>query len=348
MLEVERLQRMFEIAGRSENFEYILAPGRHSYPVPIRKAAIRFLAKHLSPPGDAGGREILPEQLELRDNENIPLLPLEDLWVTSSGLIYAEHPEILRPNDVNREAFDALSRSVVPPERYAEKLAQLLRFDPVAAAQKPLYATQLSESSLAGGEVRYHSIVSEPGIELGGIVLAPPSPVGGAHLYLGDGGANAAVDRQEEAIEQLRRGEYVLFGDVRGRGAVEAAEINDHGRDGHYGTEQWFAVESDMMGRTVISQRTGDAVRWLAFLGRQGFPIERVHVHGEGQAGLAALFAAVLVGRPLTFGWENPLPDWDEVIHARDYDFARFNESVAVFGIARHFTMRELLESIGG
>ena len=345
MLEVERLQRMFDVAGRSDNFEYLITAGRHSYPEPIRNATIRFFARHLSPTG--AGRELSVEGLQLRSDAQIPLQPAEGLWVVPSGLIYAEEPSMPRPNDLNRQAFDNLPRPAVPPARYPEVLAELLALDPAAIAADPLHATQLREGPLPGGELRYCSIVSEPGVELGCIVLAPRAPAGGAQLYLGDAGANDAVTKQEMALAQLERGYFVLFGDVRGRGAVEADLVNGRDRYDHYGTEHWFACVSDMMGLSVAAQRTRDALRWLAFLEHHGFPVDRVHIRGEGQTGLAALFAAALTGRPCSFDWENPLPDWDDVIHSRDYDRTRFNEAVAVFRIARHFTLRELLSYIG-
>ena len=345
-LEVKRLQRMFEIAGHPENFEHLIAPGRHSYPTPVREAAVRFFARHLGSAGNGGGRAVSVEELRLRGNDRIPLQPEQDLWVAAAGSIYADEPAMPRVTDLNRETFDRLPREPVSPADTPRMLAELLGLEPAAIAAEPLHATQVHEEPLPGGELRYRTIVAEAGIELGGILLAPQTPGGEAHLYLGDGGANYAAKQQEAALRQLEQGDTVLFADVRGRGAVEADLVSARGRNDHYGTEYWFACLSEMMGMSVIAQRTRDALRWLAFLEQEGFPVERVRLHGEGQAGLAALFAAVLRGRPRSFEWDNPLPDWDEVIHDRDYDYARFNEAAAVFGIARHFTMRDLLRIV--
>lgn len=340
-LEVQRLQQLFDVAGHPERFESILAPGRHAYPASIRDAVVRFFVHHLAP-------DTPTEAIRLRSNEKIPLQPVEELQFTRSGLLYAERPDVLRANDLNRLAFDALPRNPVPSDRYATLLAKRLGLAPTHLASEPLYVAQLNEASLPAGEVRYLSLTTEPGIELGGILLVPKQPNGFAHLYLGDCGANQVTAMETEALASLEAGNHLLFADVRGLGAVQADLVNARDRHDHYGTEHWFAAQSDLMAMSVIAQRTWDAMRWSLYLENKGFSLDRVEMYAEGRAGLAALFALVLRSRPRRFRWENPLPDWDDVIHQRDYPFPWFNESVAVFGIARHFTMRELITHVGG
>ena len=339
---------MYEVAGKPGNFEYLLTQGRHSYNAVMREAAIRFFAKHLGTTGGVDGQgQQGTMDLHFRSEEEVPLLPHKELNVAPSGLIYRDEPQIPRANDINRQAFEKLDRPVRPKGALPEALGVLLGIDLAATTTIPLYTAQINESPLAGGEVRYLCINAEPNLDLGGIVLAPEASSGEAWLYLMDEGANGIETKSGEALERMRRGDFVLFADVRGRGGVEAALINYIDRFWRYGTEHWFASQSVLMGTSVAAQRTHDAVRWMTFLQKNGFPLDRVHLHGQGQAGLSALFAAVLMGRPLSFEWEDPLPDWDDVIRSRDYDYSRFNESVAVFGIARHFTMDDLLESIG-
>ena len=109
------------------------------------------------------------------------------------------------------------------------------------------------------------------------------------------------------------------------------------------GTEAWFNYSSALLGTSEVAQRTHDVLRWYAYLKRLGYPASAVNVLTQGSTGMSVLFGSTLAGPPRSFQWVEPLPDWDEVIRARDYDSSQFKRSLGVFGIAREFSMKELL-----
>jgi dienelactone hydrolase len=341
--EVERLRRMYEAAGSPQNFEYFLTPGTHSYNEAIRKIAVRFLSKHL------GGSE----DVKLRSDSAIPVSQAETFHVSKSGLLYRDEPERARPNEINYRYFKEIEREKVAPEKLPGRLARLLALDVEETSRTEPYARYIRKESLEDGEVRYFAIVSEYNLNLGGIGLFPRAQSGDpnssaaapgvAWLVVTERGANEVEQRGHWALEKLKRGELVLFADVRGRGGVEAARINAMARHERGGTEAWFNYSSALLGTSEVAQRTHDVLRWYAYLKRLGYPASAVNVLTQGSTGMSVLFGSTLAGPPRSFQWVEPLPDWDEVIRARDYDSSQFKRSLGVFGIAREFSMKELL-----
>lgn len=341
MLEVERLRHLFEVAGAPDRLSYHIAPGRHAYLEELRHEAVRFFSGYLD---EVSGEGL--NNLRLRSDNEIPLLTQADLAVSKSGLLYRDMPEVPLPNEINRKEFEKLERRSVDRQNYAETLQAILGFDMDAAESIPLYPSRIAEKMTDDYEIRYMVINTVPELELGGIALAPQTDQRDAWLYLRDNGSNAITSESEEAGTRARAGDLVLFADLRGIGGVVASPVNPFDRYERYGTEHWFASTSVMMGTSVAAQRTHDVIRWIRYLREIGFGADRIRVSARGQAGLYALLAFVLAGKPAEFVWENPIADWIDVIHNRDYDYATFNERVAVFGIARCFSMRDLLDYI--
>lgn len=341
MLEVERLRHLFEVAGAPDRLSCHITPGRHAYHEGLRYEAVRFFARYLD---DANEQRLAA--LKLRSNEEIPLIPRADLEVSKSGLLYRDWPETPRPNEINRKEFEKLDLPPVRKQDYADTLQKLLGIDVAAIESIPLYPSQINEKITDDCEVRYMVINTEPELELGGVVLVPQSEPDGAWLHLRDDGSNAITAESKEAIAKAREGSLVLYADLRGTGGVEASPVNPLGRYERYGTEHWFASTSVLMGTSVAAQRTHDLIRWIQYLKVIGFDTGRIRVSARGQAGLYALLAFVLAGKPAEFVWEDPVADWIDVIRNRDYDYTTFNERVAVFGIARFFSMKDLLDYI--
>lgn len=337
LAETKRLKAMYEAAGAAENTEHFLSLGKHAYNEAMRKETVRFLSKHL------GG----PKSLALRDDSEIRIREPRELWVSKSGQVYRDNPHLLKPNDLHRRFWKEFTRPKLPRERIPGTLEGLLGIDTKKALASAVYPKYVTTRAVPGGVACHLGIVSEYNLDLGGVCFRPEKVSGEAWLFLTERGANEVESQNTMALKQVAAGATVLFADTRGRGAVESALINGKHRFERYGTEAWFQNYSVMMGSSAVAQRTHDVLRWFAYLETLRYPASAVHVLAAGTAGFAALFASVLAGPPRSFKWTDPLPDWDEVIASPHYDYDRFKQGLIVFGIARQFSMAELLAFVG-
>ena len=338
MIEVERIRKIYETLGAEDQFEYCLTPGHHAYNQLQRHRTIQFLCRHFN----------LGEPRTLRDDSAIPVRPEEDFFISSTGNIYRDQPGLARPNEINKRQWKQMKRPKIDREALPLAVAEALDLEPNQLSNVELFPKVITEQQLDGGQIQYLSIMSQWNLDLGGIAFVPEGPIRQACLYLTDRGANEAKQADNNAFGRMRRGTMVLYADVRGRGAVEASLINYLKRNDRYGTEHWFASSSVLMGNSVLAQRTHDVLRWIDYLKRTGVDFSKVKMVGQGQTGLSVLLGSVLAGQPASFEWIDPLPDWDEVLEAEDYDYGQFNESVIAFGIAKKFSMQRLLEHVNG
>ena len=340
LAEVQHAERLYELAGASDSLDSLLVPGRHAYGEPMRHEAIGFFSRHLDG----------PKNLHIRGDCEIGVLTEEQLYVTENGNVYADIPDCAMPQQVIARQWKGFERPSLSGQDIPVELARLLDIDPKGVASGELYPKQHAESAIELGEVRYVSIVPEVGMNLGAVAVVPAGATISRRVWLvlAERGSDEVEQRNDLALDKLGIGDSVYFADVRGCGSAEAALVNRLDRHDRYGTEFWFAAYSIWMQSSTAAARTRDVLCWLEYLRRLGHQIETVNIVTQGRCGLYALFACVLArGRCGSFEWADPVDDWDEALGSGEYDYLKLRESTAVFGIARVFSLRSLLEYVG-
>jgi dienelactone hydrolase len=268
--ESRRIYGVFGSPGRVELHEY---DDQHSWSKPRREATYRWLQKVLNNRADDSGAE-----------GEIPVEPVAALNCTPTGQLATSMP--------GEDAFTAnltlaerLSRERRPldPDMLESALRAKLAFRRLPRPE----VEHRGALERAGYRLEKLVLKTEPGILVPALLAVPP----GAKrvlIYVHAMGKSAAIAE----IEALARsGSMVLAPDLRGMGeSAPSAEGPTEGHTARYRT----AMRALHVARPLAGMQTADLLACFDYLSVRA---QNIAVTGKGNAGVIALYAALLEPR---------------------------------------------------
>ncbi len=263
-----RVRKVYEMLGAADRLAYVEVYAGHGYTHEMRLAAYRWLTRWLK-----GAEEQLSEDgLELEPPESPALRCLAGPAGETVASIYARRARQL-----------AAGRSL-GPEEWLQLLPELRRAlveDVFGGMPEERAAVErLGRESVGGLEVERLALRTELDVVVPVAVVRGEGAEGGRYLvYLSPEGASSAL-RAPAVREWLEAG-----------GAVAAVEYRGSGQTA--GDEEAALKNSIVVGRHILGSRVFDVLRATDLLFREG-AADEVHIYGEREAAVVALFAAAL------------------------------------------------------
>ncbi len=347
----ERLRRVYEHYGAPENLYCVVSPGRHTYSGVLRDQVRRFFRRHL------GGEDVAlisgltsyagPDESPIRapyDVEPVDegTLPPEELHVTPRGQVALLLPNARTVFDLNLEAWQRRKVAVqANADTLAERRERLKSRVLAARSRNPLWVRELrtgvDEETGIGWAHRF--TLSEPGIALPMIELWADGAKSSEEISVVglDEGTLAVSSRRDDVVDLVKeRGRILLF-DPRGTGATLQRPINARIRDGFYGTFYKLNYDAMMLGDSLFGMWAFDALRTLEYAHRVA---RRVHVVGEGTAGLVLLAAAVVDDQVVSGTFRKLIDSFESIVTER---FFKAHGALEVFDLLSLPDVREML-----
>lgn len=287
-----RLKHLYALLGAEDQIALNVSPGEHAYAIESREAMYRWFHR-------ASGLELPAAEPTLTIEED------KTLWCTPNGSVAELKARTLC--SFTREKSQRLARSRKPLAgealtRAANDLLHLLPRQgvPDFAILRPIAGRKYPVRP--GGTV--YAVETEPGITA--LVTMPTAkahvarPLRGAKravLYVAHESSDAELRDEPLAAELLKAEPDSAFYAVDVRGIGESLP-NTCGADMYhqaYGSDFFYAVHAQMLGRPYVGQRTHDLLRVLDWLGSFGH--DEVHLAARGNGTLPAIFAALLAPR---------------------------------------------------
>jgi hypothetical protein len=275
-LTAERLKRRYAVFGSEDKVDHVFAPGKHMYCKELREAAVNWFTRHLH------GRE---GAFLSKPDEELTLLPPEDLWCTPKGHVRTALPERKTPHHLNADL------GVAPPEgRSLESLREAV-IDALhlrGRIENPVQMFPRTQDTqvIDGTELQSIFFLSETEMFVsGGLLKKVGTEPSEAVIYLVPNGTRA-IDEHLDGIQALLDdGKAVFVFDVRGSGAVESQDINSSRGDlwpgAYYNSDNWMSYLAYMIGDCLLGMRVFDVMRAGQYLRlAQGF--ERIGLYAEG------------------------------------------------------------------
>lgn len=323
-------RRFFEVLGKPEHVGYFEYDDPHGWSKPRREATYRWLEKWLNGREDEG---VEPE---------FPTEPERELHCTPTGQV---------ATSLKGETTQSLNRALA--ERLYPGRAAATVQDP--AALRALIAETLQVPGTRGvPRAERHGEIGREGYRIEKIVLTPEAgislpalaliPAAGAArkpavLYVNSAGKAADAGRGQ-ALEALAlAGNLVLALDPRGWGESGAPG----GRSGYSGTYQ-TAMRAILVGKTLSGMQVADVLRGFDYLAsRPDVDPARISLHGKGNGGVLALYAAALEPRIGQVKVENAPLSFMDIVRARIHENT---VDLAVPGVLRKFDLPDLTRAI--
>lgn len=189
--------------------------------------------------------------------------------------------------------------------RFRRRLRSLLGIDRIAARGRTALAPRRLSRTVTATHIREEwRITTEPGFVLPFAVLRPvhadgPLPVAitphghgvDARLrYIGEG--PCCDDEDDIAVQAVKSGFIAIAPDMRGFASLRTAkDIADE----HFSSCQTLHLRAQLLGRTLIGERTWDVQRLVDWVGTQrDCDAGRIAVVGNSGGGMISLFTAAL------------------------------------------------------
>jgi dienelactone hydrolase len=189
--------------------------------------------------------------------------------------------------------------------RFRRRLRSLLGIDRIAARGRAALAPRRLSRTVTATHIREEwRITSEPGFALPFAVLRPlradgPLPVAitphghgvDARLkYIGEG--PRTHDEDDIALQAVKSGFVAIAPDMRGFASLRTAKDI---ADDRFSSCQTLHLRAQLLGRTLIGERTWDVQRLVDWVGTQrDCDAGRITVVGNSGGGMISLFAAAL------------------------------------------------------
>lgn len=286
----DRLTRVYDLLGVSNNLVLVETPGRHDYHERSRTAVFSWFLKHL------GGLDIPPSEVGDIDPDHDE--PEDLLRVFTSGT---------PPDEVTTTIQDRFIKIAEPP--FFTDAASLYRHRDtvIAALREKTFAHFPPEACHLDLNVEFKwaledrhgmcfSFAVEDDYRLWGNLIIPdrrrhPGPVMVSLQHARDGSFKAGV-----------------FRDVLPDGVQANIEVRGSARTSWGHELQWYLRRAAMLtGRTIASMRVWDTLRALAAV-RELPDVDagRIALAGSGEMAAIALYAALLDGRMSAIILHNP------------------------------------------
>ncbi|MGD9498674.1 MAG: prolyl oligopeptidase family serine peptidase, partial [Armatimonadota bacterium] len=272
------LQPLYELFGAADAHKFEWVEGAHNLERPKREAAYEWFHRWLGMEGVRAEGEIEP-------------LPAAELWCTQTGLVETSLQSVLpwkldtrlmremapeRPEPAAGQASFRLRRS-------RQVLAKLgLEMDADRAAPAWRDAGRYEHEALS---VRKLAIQSEPGIEVGALVIESAGGAGGPTIvHASAAGKPRAFDEAALPFALALRGHRVVSVDVRGVGELDI-EDGACSRVVEYDPIQWqrdgYAISAAGAGRPMRGARALDLIGVMDYLDTEAGTRGRYVLVGE-------------------------------------------------------------------
>ncbi|MGH9454318.1 MAG: hypothetical protein ACRD2O_10170, partial [Terriglobia bacterium] len=226
--------------------------------------------------------------------------------------------------------------------------AELIQLLALPKQRSPLRPKVLSSNQRSSVMIEEFQFESEPGVRLTGWFVTP-SPAGTPRptvLYLSDDGGDDIVAEPGSMERLLASGHAVCAITLRGLGIATprfpkaGPRFYDSGRD----MTERFAWASLALGLPVIGQRVWDTLRAFDYLAsRPDVVSSQIRVLGRESAGLAAVMAAGLDGRPRSVLLDQTVVSYASILESEEYSLEL---GWFVPGILRKFDLPDLVVAL--
>lgn len=230
-------------------------------------------------------------------------------------------------------------------ENVRSELAKLLALPRQRTA---INAKVLSSNPRKGVVIEEFQFESQPSVRVTGWFLKPPEARApySTVLYVSDRGGNEVVGEPGAMDRVLAAGHAVCAITLRGLGITSprlpkgGPRFYGDGRD----IGERFACASLCLGQPAVGQRVWDTLSAIDYLAsRPDVGASQIRILGSGDAGLAAMMAAVLDHRPRSIFLERTLASFASVVEAEDYSLKL---DWFVPGILRRFDLPDLVAAL--
>jgi dienelactone hydrolase len=327
-----RLQQIYRLLGAEENVQRFVGEGPHGYSQDNREAMYRFFNKITGRPGE--GTE---PKIELESEKTLRCFASGQVALEGSRSVFSFSQEKSRALLAARPAvttgeLPAMVRRVLAlrPEPAEPPDFRVLR--PMFVRR---YARRTASVYAVRTEPHIEALVYRNSEET--IYSRPPRGSGTAILYVSHVSADDEL-RNEPLVKKVsaEQPDVPLFTcDLRGIGESlpgtcrVTASIHDP-----YGPDYFYAIQSVMLRRSYVAQRTDDLLRVLQWLEAHGHP--QVHLVARGWGALPATFAAVVSGRVSRITLKHALTSYAS---AAETELYKWPLSGFVPDILRHFDL---------
>jgi len=316
-----RLKRLYKLLGHEENIGLFIGPTYHGYSQENREAMYRWFNK-------ATGVSQAKKEPDLKLEKD------ETLWCTPHGQVAELKSKTVF--DFTREKAKQLKTG--RGFRDAKPIAQMLGENVVKVRKQerpPSYRIIRHRGRARKYPSRYHinyAVETEPGMHAIVTMLTdarwhsrPPRGKKRAVLYVAHQSSDEEL-REEPLIKSVRNdesrnGKSVPFFavDVRGIGESRPGTAGANPYTNPYGADYFYAIQSLMLDRPYVGQRTHDLLRVLDWLRSIGHT--EVHLVAKGWGTLPATFAAVLSDQVKQVTLKNALTSFHDVATTEFYDW---------------------------
>lgn len=310
------LRKLYGLLGAQENIALFTEPGSHGYSQKSREAMYRWFngATHIS---------------NATTEPNLTIEKDETLWCAPKGQVCELDSKPMHAFTAAKAETLAAKRpkSLTLPE-LRQQVRTLLRLSAKDASAAPDYRILRNWRSRGYPKPRWttYLIETEPGMQavvyrLGAeqLLARPHATTKRAILYVAHQSSDAEL-REEPLIREIVKADpdtdfYTV--DVRGIGESRPDTCDENSFFDLYGSDYFYAIDSIMLDRPYIGQRTHDVLRVLDWLSGIGY--DEIHLVGKGWGALPATFAAVLSDRVKQVTLKNALTSYQEIAVSQDY-----------------------------
>lgn len=305
MQSASRVQQVYTLYGKPQNFRLVIAGGTHQYADLLRKETVKWFQYHLQdadgpPLGDVIApepyeqpwRSVLQAQSPSASDQGAPspkpnpedydVLAERELWCTSQGQVALDYPHGDTVFDLNKQLWAHAAKAPASLE-----LLQQLVCDNRDA--NPIWVRCIESGTSQNLDWKKIFFFTESDIAVTGLWVmadtnAPP------WIILLEEGTNS-VQTSPELVSKLARdkGNILLF-DVRGHGAVEQRPINRYRPYATYGTEFVLNYNAIMLEDSLLWMRAYDVVEALIYAA--AVTGKRPSLYAEGWLAVVGLTAA--------------------------------------------------------
>jgi hypothetical protein len=326
--------RLYHALGRPERIRYVEDESEgHGYQKKKREAAYGWFLKWLKDEGDGSPLAEPPLETPPWDAPELRCFPAGQNRPAGPGLVALA------------KSLAAGTSRRIDPARLPEELAQALGI--------PLQPRLTSSSKLLRGPGSRVSWIGRDGLEIPGVLVAPPGQWSGAVLAAADAGKESLLELPE-LRSAFRAGKALLLADVRGTGELAT------------GKPGWTFAVSLLLGENFVGRQAMDLVGgWRALRALPELAGKPIGLFGSGPfLAQAALYAAVLEPRVSELRTAGGFASYQDFVdrsatESISYTLARPGEEKTVridqeipaalipFDVLRRFDLPDLQASIG-
>lgn len=317
MYSLKRAKKIYSLYQKEENIDIVIDKNMHGLSDNLRQGLVKWFMKHFLNKeyhANYNPYEYLVEITQLLCTKTGNVLKEYDDAVSLDQLIYKEYTENKNRNGDLKERI----KSVMAIDKHGRRPMEK-RINPYD------YHGHVAENVFW---------ITEDGLANAGVYIDGDKCGGVVYMFFENGSLD--MEKHERDILAYLKNGDVFIVDVRGKGAVKAAQINNANYNEKYGTMHKLCNDAMMAGTSMMAMRVNDVLLSLTLSERD----TAFAAYGKAcpEVAIATLFSEEVKNLRLV----DCIDSFEEIMKCK----AAFIPEYEVFGMAKNFEISEIVKEL--